>query len=71
VKPLLPLLADANPVAQVLVKEHLMASLQQPPMYLGGQLSIRAGVTDKDPGHNVPTQTVIPTVTTIVASHAV
>jgi hypothetical protein len=46
-------LASADTVAKVVVKERLMARYPQPTQHLVGDHPIRAGIADEDAGHDI------------------
>jgi hypothetical protein len=47
-----PVLANANPVTKVMVKERLMTCRPQPLRYLVGEWPVRGGIADEDVGHD-------------------
>jgi hypothetical protein len=51
---LLPLLADRDAVTQILIEEHLVTVVDQPPAQFTRQLTVLAGVTDEYLGHPCP-----------------
>jgi hypothetical protein len=41
-----------NPITEIVIQEHLVALAHQPLVQLAGTFTVRAGMTDKDPGHH-------------------
>jgi hypothetical protein len=53
-QPLLPLLTYQDPITQILIQEHLMATTHQPLVQLTGTLTVLAGMAEEDLGHPTP-----------------
>jgi hypothetical protein len=52
VQPLLPALPDLDPVEEILIEEHLVALVDEPPVYVASYRRVFTGVADEHPGHN-------------------